>query len=108
MAFTPGDKSTATNNTTAVTVMGAPAASTQRELKSLTIFNKDTVAATVIVRKNDNAVFFIIARKTLAVNETLEVSNVVCDSVLKSIEVVLAANVTTNQLDCVANYADLS
>ena len=61
----------ATNSTTAVTVMAAPAASNSRTVKSLTVYNKDTVAATVTVRINSNGTFFILVKTTLAVADSL-------------------------------------
>jgi len=61
----------AANSTTAVTIMAAPAAGHTRVVKSLTVYNKDTVDATVTLRKNDNGTFFIITKTTLAPGETL-------------------------------------
>lgn len=62
----------ASNNTTAVTLVAVPAATTSRQLKFLSIKNSDTVAATVIVQYNDNATLREIGRWTLAVNDTLQ------------------------------------
>lgn len=62
----------ASNNTTAVTLVAAPAAATSRQLKFLSVKNSDTVAATVIVQYNDNATLREIGRWTLAVNDTLQ------------------------------------
>lgn len=53
--FTPGHSDGATNGATAVTMVAAPAASTQRIVKHVNIYNKDTVAATVTVQYNNNA-----------------------------------------------------
>ncbi len=54
--FTPGNQHGVTNDTSVVTMISAPAASEQRQVKMLNIFNADTVAATVTVRFNDNTV----------------------------------------------------
>jgi hypothetical protein len=54
-AFTPGHSDTASNGGTAVTICAAPGASTQRVVKHVNVYNKDTVAATVTVRYNNNA-----------------------------------------------------
>ena len=62
---------TATNGATAVTAMAAPAASHTRVVKQLTVYSKDTVAATVTVRINFNGTFYILWKQTLAVAETL-------------------------------------
>ena len=61
----------ATNNTTAVTAMAAPAASHTRTVKSLTVYNKDTVSATVSVSLNFNGTLYIICKVTLATGEQL-------------------------------------
>lgn len=70
--FTPIANQTATNNTTAVTAVAAPGASTQRQVKQLTVQNADTASAAVIVRYNDNSTTRVLVRSTLAVNETLQ------------------------------------
>lgn len=53
--FTPGTQLAVTNNTTAVTFLGAPGASTQRIATTINVANRDTAAATVTVQYNDNA-----------------------------------------------------
>lgn len=62
---------TATNSTTAVTAMAAPASGHTRTIKSLTVHNKDTVAATVTVQINFNATIYIIYKATLETGENL-------------------------------------
>lgn len=62
---------TQTNGATAVTAVSAPAAATTRQLKYLSVFNADTVAATVIVQLNDNSTERVIVETTLQVGETL-------------------------------------
>jgi len=69
--FLPGEADTATNNATAVTAIAAPAASTQRQGKLVTVFNADTAAATVTVRVNNNGTFRTLVKVTLAVGSTL-------------------------------------
>lgn len=70
-AYTPKANDTATNNTTAVTPVAAPAASTQRQVKLLTVYNADTVAAAVTVRLNSNSTMRVLCKVTLAVGSTL-------------------------------------
>lgn len=70
-AFTPGSTDTQTSGVTAVTIVAAPAASTQRQVKFISIYNKDTVSATVTVQMNDNATLRIVVKKALAVGDTL-------------------------------------
>lgn len=61
----------ATNSTTAVTPVAAPASGNTRQLKYLSIQNDDTAPATVIVEYNDNGTLRQIVKATLQVNETL-------------------------------------
>jgi hypothetical protein len=70
-AFTPGESDTATNSTTGVTAVAAPAASTQRQIKSISVYNADTVAATVTIRYNNNSTLRTIVKVTLSVGDTL-------------------------------------
>ena len=59
------------NNTTAVTLVAAPGATTSRQLKYLSIRNADTVATLLWVQMNDNGTLREIWKGTLAVNDTL-------------------------------------
>jgi hypothetical protein len=69
--YTPGSSNTATNNTTAVTAVAAPASSTERQVKLMTIYNADTASATVTVRYNDNGTTRTLIQPTLSVGDTL-------------------------------------
>lgn len=71
-AYTPGRTALNTNNTTAVAVVPSPAASTQRVVDFLSVFNIDTVNATVTVRFSDNGTFYTLFQAVLAPNEKLE------------------------------------
>lgn len=71
-AFTPGKTTTQTNSTSTVTIVAAPAASTQREVHSINVYNADTVAATITVSGNDNATLRPLVKTTLAVGDTLQ------------------------------------
>lgn len=68
---TPGEQDGVSNNTTAVTVVGSPASSTQRLVKSITIQNADTAAATVTIIYNNNSTLRNIIVATLAVGDQL-------------------------------------
>lgn len=59
------------NGVTAVTAVGAPAASTKRIINALTIFNADTIAHGVTVRYNDNTTLYKVIAGTLQPGETL-------------------------------------
>ena len=54
-----------TNNTTSVDICIAPAASTTRDIDFLSVYNADTVSATVNIIYNDNAVTSILHKVTL-------------------------------------------
>ena len=60
----------ALNGTTSVTLVSAPAASTRRVIKSLTIQNRDTAAVTVTIIYDNNGTQRQLAKVTLAVNDT--------------------------------------
>lgn len=70
--YTPGGSRSNTNSTTAVTLVAAPGASTQRVIDNITIFNNDTATATVTVRIDDNSTEYIVAKATIQAGETLE------------------------------------
>ncbi len=70
--YSPGQSNGATNSTTDVTLVGSPAASTQRVIDYVSIFNADTVAATVTVKLDDNSTQRTITKVTLDVGERLE------------------------------------
>jgi hypothetical protein len=61
----PATTNGVSNNTTAVTLVAAPASGVQRELQYLSIYNADTVSATVTVRLNDNSTLRTIVNVTL-------------------------------------------
>jgi len=60
-----------TNGATAVTAVAAPAATTSRELKSLSIQNTDTVSQTVTVQYNNNGTKRPIVVQVLTTGQTL-------------------------------------
>jgi hypothetical protein len=70
-AMTPGEQDGTTNNTTAVTVAGAPGSSTDRVIKSFIMQNGDTAPATVTVIYNNNSTLRDVIVVTLAVGDQL-------------------------------------
>ena len=68
--FTEGANDGALNGTNSVTLVAAPASSTRRTIKSLTIENKDTAAVTIIVSYNNNNTLRTISKVTLNVGDT--------------------------------------
>lgn len=71
-AYTPGRSVINTNDTTDVNVVAAPAASTQRVVDYVSIYNADTVASVVTVKLDANGTEYVIVKVTLAAGETLE------------------------------------
>lgn len=71
-AYTPGRTVINTNNTTDVTIVWSPAASTQRVVDYINIYNHDTVTATVTVKFSDNWTEYIIRKWDLATQERFE------------------------------------
>ena len=69
-SFTEGATDGTLNGTTQVTLVAAPAASTQRAVKTITIENKDTAPVTIIVTYNNNGTLRTIAKTTLQVGDT--------------------------------------
>ena len=114
-AVTPTKNTGTTNSTTAVNLVAAPAASNQRLVRYVSIYNSDTVTAEVTVRFNDNASIRKILVVSLLPNESLqytyEVGWKAYDSTgaekvtgfylipgaLRSLEFYSAANITTAQ-----------
>lgn len=70
--FTADRTVTTTNNTTNVTIAAAPAASTQRAIDFISIYNKDTVNAVVTVKLDANGTEYILCKVTLATTERLQ------------------------------------
>lgn len=68
--FVEGGSDGALNGTNSVTLIAAPAASTRRVIKTITIENKDTAAVTVTVSLNNNSTLRTIAKVTLNVGDT--------------------------------------
>lgn len=71
-AYTPGRVETQTNNTTDVNVVTSPAASTQRVVDYLSVYNTDLAAAVVTLKFDAAGVERILWKGTLAVNEKVE------------------------------------
>ena len=70
ITFTEGATDGALNGTSSVTLVAAPAASTRRTIKAITIENRDTAAVTLTISYNNNATLRTIAKVTLQVGDT--------------------------------------
>lgn len=71
-AYTPGRNALITNNTTDVDLVDAPASSIQRVIDFLTVFNSDTVSATVTIKADFNGTEYILWKGVLNANERVE------------------------------------
>jgi hypothetical protein len=69
---TAGTTPATTNSTTPVTIVAAPAASTQRKVYAVNILNLDTASVTVTVQLNDNATIYKKITATIPPNATLQ------------------------------------
>jgi hypothetical protein len=65
------ENDTQTNNGTAVTAVAAPASGKSRQIKFLSVFNTDTVSATVTIQLNNNSTLRTIIKVTLLTGEYL-------------------------------------
>lgn len=68
-SFTEGENDGTLNGTSDVTLVSAPASSTRRIIKSISIYNRDTAAVTVTIKYDNNGTQRILAKVTLAVDD---------------------------------------
>jgi hypothetical protein len=71
-AYTPGRTVISSNGTTDVNIVGSPAASTQRVIDMISIYNADTVPATVTIKLDANGTEYIIYKQTIANGEFIK------------------------------------
>ena len=69
--YTPGRTVVNTNNTTDVNIVPAPAASTQRVVDFISVYNADTADATVTIKFDANGTEYIIYKDVLGTGDTL-------------------------------------
>jgi hypothetical protein len=70
--FVAGRTVAVTNNTTDVNLAAAPASSTQRVIDYISVYNDDTVNATVTIKLDANGTEYILFKTTLATGEKIE------------------------------------
>lgn len=68
-SYTPGRTVVATNNTTDVNIVPAPASSTQRVVDYLSVYNKDTVTQTVTIKYDANGTDYTLWKGALQTGE---------------------------------------
>jgi hypothetical protein len=109
MAWTEKANDSASNGTTAATILSAPMAGHTYVVRLINIFNADTVSQIVTVRLNSNGTYRTISKQVLAPDARLAiVEPIVLDATTKSIEIVLGAAKTTNDMAVMVSYADRS
>lgn len=72
IAYTPGRSVGESGSTIDVDMVASPAASTQRVIDFINIFNADTDPETVILKYDDNATQYVLGSWPLEVGERLE------------------------------------
>lgn len=70
--YVPGDANGATNGVTQVTMVAAPAGSTQRQIKFISVFNRDSANVTITIRLDDTSNERTLWRGILAPNEMVQ------------------------------------
>lgn len=96
-----GSSDTQSNGTTEVTILAAPAASTQRKLNALTVFNADTASKVVTIRLNNNTTMRNLISVTLQVGCTIGYTDtggwylMDSDGNLKSVQAASATSIAT-------------
>lgn len=112
-AYTPGRSATNTNSTTDVNLVAAPAASTQRVIDFISVYNNDTVSATVTIKLDANGTEYILQKVALGTGERLEYAEGVGFKVIGSngaVKTALAngSNVVASGLSMVTIDADVT
>lgn len=107
MAFTEGSGQGAMNGTTEVTIVAAPAASTRRLVRSLTVANRDSSAVTLTVMVAKGASRYWLWSGTLASGHTWHCDSVlVLDATDESIVAKIGGAPATTNPDFHSSYAD--
>jgi hypothetical protein len=108
MAFAMGGQEGALNGTTPVTVVTAPSSGNRRDVRGISITNKDTAAITVTISKNKASTLRRLYRETLAVDETLVYDKVVVlDATDESVEAVMSGAAATTNPDFDAAFGEV-
>lgn len=71
-ATTPGSAQGNVSSATTTTIAAAPAASTQRQIKHISVVNKSATSQTVTIKKDVSATEYVVFRAVIAENETVE------------------------------------
>lgn len=111
--YTPGRSLAVTNNTTDIDLIAAPAASTQRVIDFLSVYNADTVNATVTVKIDASATDYILWKGVLGTGELLQYNDkngftvMTIGGAIKQSQVLGTCNVAINTLNAVVLSGDV-
>lgn len=107
MALTPGNTHGALNGTTPVDIVAAPAASTQRLVRNVTFYNRDTAAVTITLRLDDGGTERWLDTQIVQPGEAWLYSVVqVLDATSKKLEALMSGAAATTNPDFSASWAD--
>ena len=112
--FTPGRSVAVSNNTTDANIVASPAASTQRIIDLLTVYNTDTANATVTIKFDANGTDYTLWRGILGVGEMLQYNDKNGFSVLtiagaiKQSQMLGANNAAVNAMNIVVMTGDVT
>jgi len=71
--YTPGETTSLTQtDTTTQTIVSAPSSNLYRQIKSLSVYNKDTISHNVLIQKDISGTAKTLVKLSLAINETLQ------------------------------------
>ena len=112
MAFTPGNANIATSGMTAVTAVGSPASAAQRMVRTISVFNKDTITHTVTLQLFDGTNTWLIDRQSIPAGGRYIWGTgdeiIVLDTTSKLIQVILGEAHAALALHIVSSWADNS
>jgi hypothetical protein len=106
MAFTPGNSNGVLNGTTQVDIVGSPGASTQRVVRNVTFYNRDSAPVEITLKYLDNATLRFLDKQTIQPGESwvYSVAQVLDDTDDKLVAVQTSAPGTN--ADFTASWAD--
>jgi hypothetical protein len=109
MSFTPRGNEGSLNGVTAVDVVTAPAGSTQRLVKGVNFYNKDSAAVTITVVKDKAGADYELAKETLQVGESWTLDNViVLDATDEQVQAFMSGAAATTNPTYDAAFADVT
>jgi hypothetical protein len=109
MSFAEGGNEGAFNSTTEVTILASPGSGVRRVIRDITVANRDTVSATIIIRKYKAAAIVFEVQATLETKEYWQIEKImVLDATDEEVKGVLSGAITTTQPSFDVAYADNS